>query len=455
MRSERRFRVHLITFAAMVCVALLVAPPLRARRGGKKSAAALAAGSHLMQAELRRFSNLRRSADAAFRRGRMAEAEDLYREMLAIDRESPYAQRRIGDCLVNQERYEQAIAAYEKLAGMPPSGADNEEHTAAAPTLIELARQLRDRAAPLRTAISDEEKLAFSNQAMREADIHAELHDYGAALRAAAYAESVGREVGAPISGEDYNDLVVEALRYHMDAENYAAAGALFEVADYLGIHSRERAELETEFAAATKGEVRKIQAAAAPYLTALDQEVQERKAEDAKRDAQRRKSRVSKITSAFTGLLSELVPLVGARRVHVAAATATPAEKPGKYVHLANRRVDYGKIVKLKPQDQVLYSIAPLTFYQTPGEWKAWAALNGYETHQPALPKQDSKGPFIVARERDQRGLGWYYFLLDDPSDKKAQQLGRYATATDAEKALEYHIANDHNAMTGTFSHD
>ncbi|MGD8237034.1 MAG: tetratricopeptide repeat protein [Armatimonadota bacterium] len=455
MRAESRFRVHSITLAAIVCAASLLAPPLRARPGGEKNATTMASGSHLMPGELRRFNNVQRSADAAFRRGRMAEAEDSYREMLAMDRESAYAQRRIADCLLNQEQYEQAIAAYEKLPGMPASRADNEAHTAVAPELIELAKQLRERAAPLRTQVSDEEKLAFSKQALHEAQIHAELHDYGAALRAAAYAESVGREVGAPVSGDEYNELVVEAVQYHLDAENYAAAGALFEVADYLGIHSRERAELETQFAKLTKGEVQKIKAAAGPYLTALDQEVQQRKAEDARRDADRRRSRLTKITSAFTGLLSELVPLVGSHRARLAAAPATPADKAGKYVHRASRRIDYGKVVKLKPQDQVLYSIAPLTFYQTPGEWKAWAALHAYPPREPTLPKASAKGPFIVAREQDKRGVGWYYFLLADESDKEAQILGRYATPTDAEKALEYYIANDRNALTGTISHD
>ena len=110
---------------------------------------------------------------------------------------------------------------------------------------------------------------------------------------------------------------------------------------------------------------------------------------------------------------------------------------------------------MKLRPRDQTLYAVAPLTFYQTPGEWKAWAALNGYDPHEPTLPKASSKGPFVVAREQDKRGVGWYYFVLDDQSDKEAHVLGHYATPGDAEKALEYYIANDHNALTGTITHD
>ncbi len=450
MRTNARSWTHLITATIIIInTALLLAVPLHARKGGKKTPPA---SSHLLKSELRRFTSLQRSADGAFQRERMAEAEEHYREMLAVDPSSAYAQRRLGDCLLNQKRYEQAIAAYEKLGEMPTADTDASRHKAIVAGLIDLARQLQQSAAPLEGRLSDAEKHAFSVQAMHEANIHADERDYGAALRAAAYAESVGRDVGAPVSGEDYNELVVEAIRYHTDAENYAAVASLFEVADYLGIHSRERAELETEFTAATKGEVRKIQAAAAPYLTALDQEVQERKTEDAKRDAARRRSRVTKITSAFTGLLSEIVPLIGSRRVTVAAAA--PEGEGAKYVHRASRRVDYGKVVQLKPTDQALYAVAPLTFYQTPGEWKAWAALHGYEPRQPKLPRA-GKGPFIVAREQDKRGIGWYYFLLEDPTDKKAQILGQYASPTDAEKALEYYIANDHAALTGTITHD
>ncbi len=460
MRTKSSISSHLVAIAAILCAVLVFHTPslTPGAAAAKKEPAAKAGPTHLLRSELRRLGKLQRAADQAFRRGRMAAAEEHYREMLAIDPGSTYAQCRVGDCLLNGEQYEQAIAAYEKVGQTPATDAESQQRQASAERLIELARQLQERAAPLaaQTQVSDVEKGAFAKQGLREAQIHAEAHDYGAALRAAAYAESVGREVGAPVSGDEYNDLIVEAVRYHLEAENYGAVAALFEVADYLGIHSRERAELETQFTKLTKGEVQKIQAAAGPYLTALDQEVQQRKAEDAKRDAHNRKGRLTKITSAFAGLLSELVPYVGARRVRLAAAVpATPSANTGKYVHRASRRVDYGKIVALKPADQVLYSIAPLTFYQTPGEWRAWAALHGYEPHEPTLPKTETKGPFIVAREQGERAVGWYYFLLDDDSDKKAKILGRFRTPTDAEKALEYYIANDRNALTGTIVHD
>jgi len=279
MRARRPFHTHLIGITGMVSAVLALAAPLHARPAAAATKEAAApAGSHLLRGELRRLNSLRRSADAAFRRGRMAEAEEHYREMLAVDPRSAYAQRRIGDCLLNQEQYEQALAAYERLSEMPAGDPDSRQHKAAAAQLIELARQLHESAGPLRMHISDVEKQAFSNQALREAQIHAEAHDYGAALRAAAYAESVGRDVGAPVAGEEYNELVVEAMRYHLDHENYGAVAALIDVADYLGIHSRERAELETQFTKLTKGEVQKIKAVAGPYLTALDQEVQQRK---------------------------------------------------------------------------------------------------------------------------------------------------------------------------------
>lgn len=411
----------------------------------------------LTREQQKRVNALLKAADDNFLRCRLERAEADYREVLYIAPLHVHAQRRLADCLIGRERYPEALQAYERLQGLQADGEQDRAYVADLDEALALARECVEELVPHERSmpLADVEKRAFRDQAVREATIYREAKDYGSALRAMGYAEWMGRDIGAPLEGHAYNDLVVEAVKYHMEGGNDPAIAGLFDLADFLGIHSQERAELETQFEISTKGEAKRIAAAAAPYLSALDEEVQARKVMDAAREKERRRSALERIKLVFSGLIQDLM---GYRRYRAALATRPPPTAPQetkKYVHTSSRRLDYGQIVQLNEVDAALYAAQPLLFRMTPGEWQARAALSGYPQREPHLPKGIKNGQFVVAMERDEGDLRHYYFLLDDLSDPRAQVLGRYATRSDAEQALEFYAVTDYKFTEATYAHE
>jgi tetratricopeptide (TPR) repeat protein len=412
--------------------------------------------------DARRVKSLLARADEDFRSWRMLDAEGTYRAVLDIDPTNVHARRRLGDCLMNQDRFAEAKAAYGALEALPADQPEDLGVKGDPAALVALAADAAERLCrkPDPAPLTDLEKRAFRDQAVRVSEMLRDESDHGGALRTVGYAEWLGRDVGAPLTGEKYNELLTDAAKYQMDHKNYAALAGLFDLADFLSIHSRQRADLEGEYEALVRGEGQKIEAASRPFLAALDEEVQKRKVEDARKVKSHRPSRIAQIMGTFAGLAGELVgiraagPFIGAipMGTSVAAAEVGPA---GKYTHRCSRRVDYGKIVELNEADRAAYAVAPFAFTMTPGEWQAYAGARGYVPHQPELPATVKDGPFIVAREPAGAGGVFGYFHLSDASDPKAQVLGRYATPVDAEKALEYFVSLDPAAYSGTISHD
>lgn len=411
----------------------------------------------LTREQQKRIAALLRTADENFRRCQLARAEADYREVLYLDPLNVHAQRRTADCLLGRERYAQALKAYERLQDLPAQAGNDRAYVADLDEALALARECVEKLVPAERSmpLAAIEKRAFRDQAVREAAIYREEKDYGSALRAMGYAEWMGADVGAPLAGYAYNDLVVEAVKYHVEAGNEPAIAGLFDLADFLGIHSQERAELETQFEARIMGEARKIAASAAPYLSVLDDEVQARKMADAARDEERRRSFIERMKLAFSGLVQDLM---GYRRYRAALAATPPPTAPQetkKYFHRSSRRLDYGQIVQLNEVDAALYAAQPLLFRMTPEEWQARAAVTGYPQREPGLPPTAKKGQFVVAMERDERDLRHYYFVLDDLTDPKAQKLGRYATRGEAEQALEFYAVTDYKFTEATYGHE
>jgi tetratricopeptide (TPR) repeat protein len=412
--------------------------------------------------EARRVKSLLDRADKDFKSWRMLEAEGAYRAVLDIDPTNVHARRRLGDCLMNQDRFAEAKAAYGALEALPAEQPEDLGFKGDPAALVSLAAESAERLCkkPDPAPLTDLDKRAFRDQAVRVSEMLRDENDYGGALRTVGYAEWLGRDVGAPLTGEKYNELLTDAARYQMDNKNYAALAGLFDLADFLSIHSRQRADLEGEYEALVRGEGQRIEAASRPFLAALDEEVQKRKVEDAQKAKSHRPSRIAQIMGTFAGLAGELVgiraagPLIGAIPMGTSVATAEVGPA-GKYTHRCSRRVDYGKIVKLNESDRAAYTVAPFAFTMTPGEWQAYAGARGYPPHQAELPGSVTDGPFIVAREPAGAGGVFGYYHHTDASDPKAQVLGRYSNPLDAEKALEYFIGLDPAAYTGTISHD
>ncbi len=412
----------------------------------------------LTREEAKRLGSLLKAADESFRRGDFEAAEANYREALYLDPVHVAAQRRLADCLLGAGQYAEAVAAYERLQQTPVRSpeergyvVDLEEARGLARAGVEAAAAA-DRSMPL----SDAEKRAFRDQALRVTEIHREEKDYGSALRAMGYSEWLGAEIGAPLEGAAYNELLIEAVQYHMEAPNLAALAGLFELADFLSIHSQQRADLETEFVRISRGEAEMVAVAARPYLSALDEEVQARKVEDRIRDREERRSALERIKLAFTGLIQGIFGYQRYREALAATASrVASAPESKKYVHRSSRRLDYGRIVRLSPVDAALYAAQPLLFRMTPEEWQARAVLSGYPQREPRLPATVAEGQFVVAMERDDHDMRHYYFALGDLSDPRAQVLGRYGSPGDAERALEYYAVTDFKFTEATYAHD
>ena len=90
-----------------------------------------------------------------------------------------------------------------------------------------------------------------------------------------------------------------------------------------------------------------------------------------------------------------------------------------------------------------------------TPSQWRARAIITGYEPHEPALPKQVKAGTFILGLETDVNDTRHYYFRMRDTSDKKAKVIGRWGTAADLERALEFYYLTDPKYTPGTIKHE
>jgi len=411
----------------------------------------------LTREQQKRIVVLLKTADDNFHRCQLDRAEADYREVLDLDPLNMHAQRRLADCLLGRERYAEALKAYERLRDPQVQAQAERAYVADLDRALALARECVDKLAPQDSSmpLAAVEKRAFRDQALREATIYREEKDYGSALRALGYAEWMGADIGAPLAGDVYNELIVEAVKYHMDAGNEPAIAGLFDLADFLGIHSQERAALETQFQAGTKGEARKIAVSAAPYLSALDDEVQARKLVDAAKDQERRRSALERIKLAFSGLIQDLMGYRGYRAALAANPPPTAPQATKKYFHRSSRRLDYGQIVQLNAVDAAMYAAQPLLFRMTPEEWQARAALSGYPRREPKLPASTRNGQFVVGMERDDRDLRHYFFLMDDLTDPKAQVLGRYATRSEAEQAVEFYAVTDYKYTDATYAHE